>query len=247
MNFLARMRTKKKPRLFDRRHVILTPLLCRRMQPAPATCGDPRLSSRRVTAQIARAHAAYFLTNGRSKFWGAGFHVEKLINALREAELSLGRRRAAAPPVLVDVGAAPYNTIGGDISHVLTMASLWNESSAMILGFEPGVHPFSRLKDFIGKAVGRPARDCLTDCADDAGQTANVASADGACPAAALASAAVRHATALALASSHAAPVAAASSSAHAFWLTHRPAVGRAPQHAAQQHGEDGPGDHACI
>jgi len=149
------------------------------MQPAPATCGDPRLSSRRVTAQIARAHAAYFLTNGRSKFWGAGFHVEKLINALREAELSLGRRRAAAPPVLVDVGAAPYNTIGGDISHVLTMASLWNESSAMILGFEPGVHPFSRLKDFIGKAVGRPARDCGTDCADDAGQTANVASSDG--------------------------------------------------------------------
>ena len=247
MNFLARMRTKKKPPHFDRRHVILTQLLCRRMQPAPATCGDPRLSSRRVTAQIARAHAAYFLTNGRSKFWGAGFHVEKLINALREAELSLGRRRAAAPPVLVDVGAAPYNTIGGDISHVLTMASLWNESSAMILGFEPGVHPFSRLKDFIGKAVGRPARDCGTDCADDAGQTANVASADGACPAAALASAAVRHATALALASSHAAPVAAASSSAHAFWLTHRPAVGRAPQHAAQQHGEDGPGDHACI
>ena len=218
------------------------------MQPAPATCGDPRLSSRRVTAQIARAHTAYFLTNGRSKFWGAGFHVEKMINALRDAELSLGRRRAAAPPVLVDVGAAPYNTIGGDISHVLTMASLWNESSATILGFEPGVHPFSRLKNFIGKAVGRPARDCIDpDCANDAGSTANVASADGACPAAALASAAVQHATALALASSHAAPVAAASSSAHAFWLTHRPAVGRAPQHAAQRHGEDGPGDHACI
>jgi hypothetical protein len=129
-----------------------------------AACPPSTLSSRQQTtaqAQAARnAYAAFFFT-GHGSFWGSAFHVERFIDAVKTssdaaATERTGRRSNAT--VLIDVGAAPYNTVGGDISHTLTFLKHWPaESGATILGYEPGVAPFRRLVSYVSKASGRPA------------------------------------------------------------------------------------------
>ena len=85
-------------------------------------------------------------------FWGSGFHVERFIDAVSSAA-----HLASIPgnkSLLVDAGAAPYNTIGGDISHVLTFAKHWPaRSGSTIMGFEPGAASFSRLASYVEEAV----------------------------------------------------------------------------------------------
>ena len=129
---------------------------------AGAYCPPPHLSSLELEkaggANRARAaNAAFFLT-GRAQFWGSAFHLEYFIDAVKTAS-SLAAE--AAPEernngtVLVDVGAAPYNVVGGDISHVLTYQKHWKASSgATILAFEPGGAPFGRLVQYVSRAVG---------------------------------------------------------------------------------------------
>ena len=47
---------------------------------------------------------------------------------------------------LVDVGAAPYNTIGGDQSHLLLYLKKWGCSpDHVVLGFEPMEKDYMRL------------------------------------------------------------------------------------------------------
>ena len=102
--------------------------------------------------QMRSAAGAFFLT-GRATFWGSAYHVEHFITAVRTA----ANKAPPAPngTVLVDVGAAPYNIVGGDISHVLTLLKLWDaKSGATIMGFEPGSHPFSRLVAYVSKSLG---------------------------------------------------------------------------------------------
>ena len=89
------------------------------------------------------AYASFFLT-GKGQFWGSAFHVERFIDAVKEAAVKVSANHNHT--LLVDVGAAPYNTLGGDISHTLTFAKHWPSSSgATIMAFEPGQHPFNRL------------------------------------------------------------------------------------------------------
>ena len=111
------------------------------------------------------AYASFFLT-GHAQFWGSAFHVERFIDAVKASSEAARAQIAASsrhppPPnktVLVDVGAAPYNTVGGDISHVLTFLKHWPaESGATIFGFEPGTNSYSRLVRSIEGATGRTA------------------------------------------------------------------------------------------
>ena len=104
-------------------------------------------------AAIRDAYASFFLT-GKGQFWGSAFHVERFIDAVKAAAQSTGA--PSNQTLLVDVGAAPYNTMGGDISHVLTFAKHWPASSgASIMAFEPGVFPFRRLVEYVEKQVQR--------------------------------------------------------------------------------------------
>ena len=113
-----------------------------------------------------KAYEAFWNTGGAT-FWGSSNHIELFMERLRE------RAPAAnlSQPILMDAGAAPYNTIGGDISHVLSYFRLWGcsgnrgkaqgrparkaDSAALIMGFEPMQHPFSRLVSSV-KAVLPP-------------------------------------------------------------------------------------------
>ena len=128
-------------------------------QAATSLCQPPVLSSVDLGAERAasvKATAAAFFLTGRATFWGSAYHVEHFITAVRAA--ADASPKAPNGTVLVDVGAAPYNTVGGDISHVLTLMNLWGSSSgATIIGFEPGLAPFSRLVAYVSKALGRGA------------------------------------------------------------------------------------------
>ena len=127
---------------------------------AGTMCPPPHLSSIELGPKAAgsrAAHAAFFLT-GRAQFWGSAFHLEFFIDAIKAAA---DKASSTAPAektngtVLVDVGAAPYNVVGGDISHILTYLKNWPAASgATIMGFEPGSAPFSRLVQYVGTAVG---------------------------------------------------------------------------------------------
>ncbi|KAL1521656.1 hypothetical protein AB1Y20_021313 [Prymnesium parvum] len=104
------------------------------------------------------AYVAFWRT-GSAQFWGSSNHIE----------IFLERIRAAAPtwnmsaPILIDAGAAPYNTVGGDISHVLAYFRLWGcrgpraepspYSAQQIIGFEPMVPPFERLVSYVRKVL----------------------------------------------------------------------------------------------
>lgn len=120
---------------------------------ADAACPIYYHTSKDSGSQRARdAFASFFLT-GKGQFWGSAFHVERLIDAVKAAasRTTTGHNNT----LLVDVGAAPYNTMGGDISHVLTLAKHWPASTgATIMGFEPGVSPFSRLVEYVEKQIG---------------------------------------------------------------------------------------------
>ena len=85
-----------------------------------ASCPDAIVTSKDASAANRDAYASFFLT-GKGQFWGSGFHVERFIDAVKTAADSAAINQSQA--LLVDVGAAPYNTQGGDISHVLTFAS----------------------------------------------------------------------------------------------------------------------------
>jgi hypothetical protein len=130
---------------------------------AGTLCPPPHLSSIELGARAdpsRRAHAAFFLT-GRAQFWGSAFHVEYFIDSVKAAA---DRAAESAPSersngtVLVDVGAAPYNVVGGDISHVLTFLKHWDSASgATIMGYEPGWAPFERLVTYVTKASNLPS------------------------------------------------------------------------------------------
>lgn len=55
--------------------------------------------------------------------------------------------------VLVDVGAAPYGDIGGDMTHTLTFLRACRRANR-ILSYEPGTAPFKRLQDAVRKEQG---------------------------------------------------------------------------------------------
>ena len=150
----------------------------------------PHLSSIALSGEAAiksrAAHAAFFLT-GRAQFWGSAFHLEYFIDTVKEAADAAEKDAAAkaAEPqsngtLLVDVGAAPYNVVGGDISHVLTFLKHWNAGSgATIVGFEPGNAPFSRLVDYVTKAVGPKFKVDRTEDAHTRTPSAVIAGANG--------------------------------------------------------------------
>ncbi len=127
-----------------------------------ASCADRYDStSKEGSLALRNAYASFFLT-GKGQFWGSAFHVERFIDAVKASAVKASA--AHNRTLLVDVGAAPYNTMGGDISHVLTFAKHWPSSSgATIMGFEPGRAPFSRLVEYVEKQVGKkstqPSRD----------------------------------------------------------------------------------------
>ena len=96
------------------------------------------------------AYRAYWLTTAHHRFWGAAGHIELFLEQLRSAAPAAN----ITSPILIDVGAAPYNTVGGDISHTWAYYRLWgcgasaedaSERRGAILGFEPMRSPFSRL------------------------------------------------------------------------------------------------------
>ena len=98
-----------------------------------------------------------FWNTGSATFWGSSNHIELFMERLRARAPELNLTR----PILLDAGAAPYNTVGGDISHVLAYFRLWGcggnrgkgqgrpattrDTAALIMGFEPMQYPFSRL------------------------------------------------------------------------------------------------------
>ena len=156
---------------------------------AGTMCASPHLSSLELGARagsMRAASAAYFLT-GRAQFWGSAFHLEFFIDAVKAAADKASQ--AATPAggatkpngtVLVDVGAAPYNVVGGDISHILTYLKNWPASSgATIMGFEPGAAPFHRLVQYVGTAVGPSYIKSMDRTADEHTKTPKVVFRDG--------------------------------------------------------------------
>ena len=122
-----------------------------------AVASSLQLAAGHQAASARAAYAAFFLT-GHGKFWGSAFHVEFLIDAVKAASTEAAARAGGAAAlnrtVLIDVGAAPYNTVGGDISHVLTFLKHWPAGSgATIFGFEPGTASFRNLRTSISKAT----------------------------------------------------------------------------------------------
>jgi FkbM family methyltransferase len=104
-------------------------------------------------ARAVRSAAAAFFLTGRAQFWGSAFHLENFIETVHDVAETV-QHRPRNGTVLVDVGAAPYNTKGGDITHVLTYLKHWKASSgATILGFEPGSASFSRLVKYVSDAI----------------------------------------------------------------------------------------------
>jgi FkbM family methyltransferase len=85
------------------------------------------------------AYRGFFLSNAYTRFWGSNSHLTVLLAALRMLV-------PQTPGVLIDVGAAPYNTMGGDVSHLLHYFRLWNCSGARaFVGFEPMPDSFDNL------------------------------------------------------------------------------------------------------
>ena len=121
--------------------------------PPISSCPSPLLSSLELSssqAMATRSAAAAFFLTGRANFWGSAFHIEHFINAVRQAADEAPQEESKNGTVLIDVGAAPYNTVGGDISHLLLFLKLWKQpSGATILGFEPGKSPFIRLMAYV--------------------------------------------------------------------------------------------------
>ena len=90
--------------------------------PPISSCPSPLLSSLELSssqAMATRSAAAAFFLTGRANFWGSAFHIEHFINAVRQAADEAPQEESKNGTVLIDVGAAPYNTVGGDISHLL--------------------------------------------------------------------------------------------------------------------------------
>lgn len=108
-----------------------------------AYCAPAHRSSVELNDRVAAAHrgaaAAFFLT-GRGQFWGSAFHLEHFITAVRTAA-DRASPSTNTTVVLADVGAAPYNTVGGDISHVLTYLKNWPASSGAVCARRPPSNP----------------------------------------------------------------------------------------------------------
>jgi len=103
--------------------------------------------------------------------------VEFLIDAVKAASTEAAARAGGAAAlnrtVLIDVGAAPYNTVGGDISHVLTFLKHWPASSgATIFGFEPGTASFRNLRTSISKATAPRPLVHMSDLVEGGGAPA---------------------------------------------------------------------------
>lgn len=137
------------------------------MAPECPIAGDYRVNP----AGSRLAYEAFWNT-GSANFWGASNHIELFMERLRVRAPAVN----LSHPILIDAGAAPYNTIGGDISHVLAYLRLWGcggagapakealtmhrpihqtppDSAALIMAFEPMKAPFDRLLEYVQKAM----------------------------------------------------------------------------------------------
>ena len=66
------------------------------------------------TSATLAAYRAFFLITAYFNFWGSNDHVAKFIASVHSVSEAVHLRGS-----LIDVGAAPYNVIGGDVSHFL--------------------------------------------------------------------------------------------------------------------------------
>ncbi len=107
------------------------------------------------TAATRAAYRAFFLTSAYFNFWGSNDHVAKFIEAVHDVA---GRIHVQGS--LIDVGAAPYNVIGGDVSHLLVYLKHWGCSAdhGMVIGFEPMEQDYMRLIKAVRQQITSPLR-----------------------------------------------------------------------------------------
>ena len=94
------------------------------------------------TSATLAAYRAFFFTTAYFNFWGSNDHVAKFIESVHSVSEAVHLRGS-----LIDVGAAPYNVIGGDVSHFLVYLRQWGCSAerGLLMGFEPMQQDYMRL------------------------------------------------------------------------------------------------------
>ena len=104
------------------------------------------------TSATLAAYRAFFLTSAYFNFWGSNDHVAKFIEAVHTVS-----QAAHLHGSLIDVGAAPYNVIGGDVSHFLVYLKHWGCSAdrGLVLGFEPMAHDYMRLVRAVRQQIAK--------------------------------------------------------------------------------------------
>lgn len=119
-----------------------------------ARCPRTRRAYQRASSAERAAYKAFFLTHTYISFWGANGHLQQLIAAAH------GVVPHAPNATLIDVGAAPYNTVGGDVSHFLEFVRRWGcpgnggNGVKAIMGIEPMPASFQRLRKAVHELQG---------------------------------------------------------------------------------------------
>lgn len=124
-----------------------------------ARCPRTRRAYQRASSAERAAYKAFFLTHTYISFWGANGHLQQLIAAAHEVVPH------APNATLIDVGAAPYNSVGGDVSHFLEFVRRWGcpgngmagnggNGVKAIMGIEPMPASFQRLRKAVHELQG---------------------------------------------------------------------------------------------
>ena len=100
------------------------------------------------------AYRAFFLTTAYFNFWGSNGHVTRFIESVHSASEAIHLRGS-----LIDVGAAPYNVIGGDVSHFLVFLRQWGCSAerGLLVAFEPMQPDYMRLVRAVRQQIAKEA------------------------------------------------------------------------------------------
>ena len=106
------------------------------------------------TSATLAAYRAFFFTTAYFNFWGSNDHVAKFIESVHSVSEAVHLRGS-----LIDVGAAPYNVIGGDVSHFLVYLRQWGCSAerGLLMGFEPMQHDYMRLVRAVRQQIAKDA------------------------------------------------------------------------------------------
>ena len=108
-------------------------------------------SGHQASATLA-AYRAFFLTSAYFQFWGSNDHVTKFIEVVHSVS-----EAAHVHGSLIDVGAAPYNVVGGDVSHLLVYLKQWGCSAGAVhlVGYEPMPHEYMRLVRAVRQEIAK--------------------------------------------------------------------------------------------